>query len=352
MSLLASETQNKVAACRAALLAVERQLDPLFARNSTEVARQLAPLENAELQVGLAFTVASLYFCHLLTQGIDPSDHPIKQELDRIQLYFKKIRSTTEEATMRKALKERRQIDTEAAKRIVQHYTNAAEAAIQKKNEIAEESKSRPLLPVGEKPTVTLTPRKKRRLQQQAKTGMTSTEPKQIASEEMVPHSTPTQLETTKIESSRKNVAMDATTKQGVTKEPVEVSLPNETSPLTRKKTRRAATAQLASSAMLPTSGNAGTQLTRSCAVQQDASLETAPHRTGTATTESINDDTIDAAAASVNEPSKTDAELMPPPRTRKLVRKRRRGQEGTGSAPAAEAAAESEAGSDGCMIS
>jgi len=137
MSLLASETQNKVAACRAALVAVEKHLDPLLARSSMEVSRKLEPLQNAELQVGLAYAVASLYFCHLLTQGIDPADHPIRQELDRIQLYFKKVRSTTEEVATREAEKSRSRVDAEVAKRIVQHYTRAAEEAGQRQREVA-----------------------------------------------------------------------------------------------------------------------------------------------------------------------------------------------------------------------
>merc|ERR1719401_552311 len=115
MSLLASETQNKVAACRSALQGVEKHLEPLLAKSPSEVARKLAPLEQAELQVGLAYTVASLYFCHLLTQGVDPAEHPIKQELDRIQLYFKKVRTTAEEVRDKEVARERKRVDSEVA---------------------------------------------------------------------------------------------------------------------------------------------------------------------------------------------------------------------------------------------
>merc|ERR1719198_368604 len=132
MSILASETQNKVSACRAALLAVEKHLEPLLAKSLPEVSRQLSPLENAELQVGLAYTVASLYFCHLLTQGVDPSDHPIRQDLDRIQLYFKKVRTTKDEVDAREEAKDRMRVNVEAAKRIVEHFASANEAQRQK----------------------------------------------------------------------------------------------------------------------------------------------------------------------------------------------------------------------------
>merc|ERR1711933_391310 len=112
-------------------------LDPLLAKSVPEVSRKLAPLENAELQVGLAYTVASLYFSHLLTQGVDPADHPIKQELDRIQLYFKKLRTTKDEIETKEAARERRRVDTEAAQRMMQQYASAAEASMQRRQALA-----------------------------------------------------------------------------------------------------------------------------------------------------------------------------------------------------------------------
>lgn len=138
MSLLASETQAKVAACDAALQEVESHLAPLLSRNPSDVSRRLLPLENAELQVSLAYAVASLYFCHLLTQGIDPSDHPIRQELDRIQLYFKKVRAVAEELSAGREAAERIQADTEmAAKRVTQGFAAAGRALAQRWTEAA-----------------------------------------------------------------------------------------------------------------------------------------------------------------------------------------------------------------------
>lgn len=132
MSLLASGMQAKVAACQGALKAVSEHLDFLCCKSPADVHRKLAPMEDAELQVAMAYAVASLYFSHLLTQGVDPSDHPIKQELDRIQKYFKKLRETKETLALREGIKKRARVDTEAAKRIVQHYALAAEARAQR----------------------------------------------------------------------------------------------------------------------------------------------------------------------------------------------------------------------------
>eukprot|EP00930_Biecheleria_cincta_P006210 TRINITY_DN107193_c0_g1_i1.p1 TRINITY_DN107193_c0_g1~~TRINITY_DN107193_c0_g1_i1.p1 ORF type:complete len:304 (+),score=73.82 TRINITY_DN107193_c0_g1_i1:31-912(+) len=149
MSLLASETQGKVAAVQAALQTVERHLEPLLAKSPKEVSRNLAALENAELQVSLAYAVTSLYFCHLLTQGVDPADHPIRQELDRIQLYFKKVRSAAEEANEKEASKERARVDAEAAHRIVRHFAHAADASAQRRTEAAASSSGAPKRPAS-----------------------------------------------------------------------------------------------------------------------------------------------------------------------------------------------------------
>eukprot|EP00929_Paragymnodinium_shiwhaense_P116173 TRINITY_DN85491_c0_g1_i1.p1 TRINITY_DN85491_c0_g1~~TRINITY_DN85491_c0_g1_i1.p1 ORF type:complete len:375 (-),score=136.40 TRINITY_DN85491_c0_g1_i1:161-1285(-) len=136
MSLLASETQTKINGVRAALHAVERHLEPLLAKSPVDVTKKLAPLENAELQVGLGYTVASLYFAHLLTQGVDPAEHPIKQELDRLQLYFKKLKTTKEEIEAKAQASDRMRVDAEAAQRALQHYAAAAEAVSQRRSSV------------------------------------------------------------------------------------------------------------------------------------------------------------------------------------------------------------------------
>lgn len=160
MSLLASETQNKVIAVNAALTAVEEHLEPLFAKHPADIGRKLSPLENAELSVTLAYSVASLYFCHLLTQGVDPSEHPIRQELDRIQMYFKKLRTTADEVAAKTAESQRIRVDAEAARRIVEHYTEATAAAAQRISEARAAATARPSsgAPPHKKPRTQSTP--------------------------------------------------------------------------------------------------------------------------------------------------------------------------------------------------
>ncbi|CAK0856206.1 unnamed protein product [Prorocentrum cordatum] len=125
MASFATETQRTVAACSAALVVVEQHLRTFLRRQAhAEVARKLSPLENAELQIGLTYAIASLYFCNLLAQGVDLREHPIRQEIDRIQLYFKKVQAGTEQLYERTAVTDRLRLDTDAARRIVRSYTS------------------------------------------------------------------------------------------------------------------------------------------------------------------------------------------------------------------------------------
>lgn len=209
MSVLASETQNKVNSCRGALHAVERHLEPLFAKNLSEVSRKLAPLENAELQVGLAYTVASLYFCNLLTQGTDPSEHPIRQELDRIQLYFKKLKTTAEEVRDKETESSRLRVDAEVAKRIVQHYTGAADAASQRQASSSSVSLVPPPAP-AEDEVSEVSPKKKRRVELASEAEATDTADPAIvdsrgrsAEDDSSPQDAPVSTTTTTVEAIR-----------------------------------------------------------------------------------------------------------------------------------------------------
>mmetsp|Transcript_44176 Transcript_44176/g.116981 ORF Transcript_44176/g.116981 Transcript_44176/m.116981 type:complete len:232 (-) Transcript_44176:53-748(-) len=146
MSVLASETQNKVAAVRHSLGTLTAHLEPLLAQDMDDVKGKLTPLQSAELHVGLAFTVASLYFCNLITQGIDPADHPIRQELDRIQMYFKKVKTTAEEITAKSEAKNRVRVDVEAANRIVRHIAVAANAEAQRRTAVRVSAVPKPVV--------------------------------------------------------------------------------------------------------------------------------------------------------------------------------------------------------------
>ncbi|XP_022206397.1 nuclear nucleic acid-binding protein C1D-like [Nilaparvata lugens] len=61
-----------------------------------------------------SFTVTSLFYAYLKTQGIDPNEHPVKQELDRIKTYIAKSKVIHDR-------KFRPKVDQGASKRFVKH---------------------------------------------------------------------------------------------------------------------------------------------------------------------------------------------------------------------------------------
>ncbi|KAJ3447580.1 sun-cor steroid hormone receptor co-repressor [Anaeramoeba flamelloides] len=74
----------------------EKTLEQMLTNSLPEITENLEPLEQAKLNMSIAYTINSLYFMYLKTQGIDPKKHPVKKELERVKLYIKKIKDITE----------------------------------------------------------------------------------------------------------------------------------------------------------------------------------------------------------------------------------------------------------------
>mmetsp|Transcript_23506 Transcript_23506/g.39385 ORF Transcript_23506/g.39385 Transcript_23506/m.39385 type:complete len:193 (+) Transcript_23506:236-814(+) len=74
-----------------ALSSIEKNLQPLLGVSSRQLESQLKPLERAELHVTLAFAANALFGMYLKTQGVPMAEHPVKRELDRVQMYQQKV---------------------------------------------------------------------------------------------------------------------------------------------------------------------------------------------------------------------------------------------------------------------
>lgn len=104
-----------------ALREVEEQVAKLTEREWPELTRGMSPLETARLNVTCAYTLNTLFFIYLKTQGISTSDHPVKQELERVRQYLKKVKGLTSQAEEQKA---NVRLNAEAAKRFITHALN------------------------------------------------------------------------------------------------------------------------------------------------------------------------------------------------------------------------------------
>ncbi|XP_047677102.1 nuclear nucleic acid-binding protein C1D-like [Tachysurus fulvidraco] len=57
---------------------------------------KLDPLEQAKVDLLSAYALSSLFWMYLVTQGVNPKDHGIKQELERIRTYMNRIKEITD----------------------------------------------------------------------------------------------------------------------------------------------------------------------------------------------------------------------------------------------------------------
>ena len=85
---------------------------------NNESSEDLSDLSEASLAVTTSYALTSLYWMYLTLKGVDVKDHPVKQELGRIQ----KIMQRITDVSVRSAGKEDTRtikVDPSAAKRIV-----------------------------------------------------------------------------------------------------------------------------------------------------------------------------------------------------------------------------------------
>ncbi|KAI5606936.1 nuclear nucleic acid-binding protein C1D, partial [Silurus asotus] len=75
---------------------------------------KLGALEQAKLDLMSAYALNSLFWMYLVTQGVNPKDHGIKQELERIRTYMNRIKEITDK-------KKASRLDKGAASRFVRN---------------------------------------------------------------------------------------------------------------------------------------------------------------------------------------------------------------------------------------
>ncbi|KAE8877269.1 hypothetical protein PF005_g3950 [Phytophthora fragariae] len=126
------------------LAAVEEHLAVFKQSSMAEFVAPLSPLERAKVQVSLAYTINALLFVFLKTQGVPPKDirqTHVKQELERVKAFIKKIKDAEDLAKGPKLV-----LDKDASKRFIhnalssdQVYVDAVKA--KKEEQHGDESK-------------------------------------------------------------------------------------------------------------------------------------------------------------------------------------------------------------------
>ncbi|KAJ8248045.1 hypothetical protein GJAV_G00237590 [Gymnothorax javanicus] len=104
---------------------VTKMVDKFISLSKTELLQKLDPLEQAKLDLMSAYALNSLFWIYLVTQGMNPKDHGIKLELERIRTYMNKVKEITDR-------KKAARLDKGAASRFVRNALWESEGEKQK----------------------------------------------------------------------------------------------------------------------------------------------------------------------------------------------------------------------------
>nr|XP_032662438.1 nuclear nucleic acid-binding protein C1D isoform X1 [Chelonoidis abingdonii] len=91
-----NEIHDYLSAFEKSLSSVDDVLKTMMSVSRSELLERLDPLEQAKLDLVSAYTLNSMFWVYLATQGINPKDHPVKQELERIRTYMNRVKEITD----------------------------------------------------------------------------------------------------------------------------------------------------------------------------------------------------------------------------------------------------------------
>ncbi|KFP75698.1 Nuclear nucleic acid-binding protein C1D, partial [Acanthisitta chloris] len=87
-----TEIHDYLTAFEKSLGSVDEMLKTMMSVSRSELLQKLDPLEQAKLDLVSVYTLNSMFWVYLATQGVNPKEHPVKQELERIRTYMNKVK--------------------------------------------------------------------------------------------------------------------------------------------------------------------------------------------------------------------------------------------------------------------
>lgn len=106
------EIKEKLASLDTALAQIETVFQPLLRTSQSELYEKLDAMDKAKLELAGVYTINSLFWTYLNICGVNPKEHGVKQELDRIKSYMDRAKNIQDLAKAPK-------IDKAASKRFV-----------------------------------------------------------------------------------------------------------------------------------------------------------------------------------------------------------------------------------------
>ncbi|KAI9245024.1 dUTPase-like protein [Sporodiniella umbellata] len=111
--------KKAVHALKLRMQVVKKHLEPIFSKSMSEISTKLTMTEKYELQVLLSYSLNTLFYIYLKTQGSDPQKLAIMGELQRVQEYIRKLK-----VYQGKGPKPDMRVDKEAAGRFIRAAIN------------------------------------------------------------------------------------------------------------------------------------------------------------------------------------------------------------------------------------
>ncbi|XP_054456455.1 nuclear nucleic acid-binding protein C1D [Anoplopoma fimbria] len=75
---------------------INTMLEKMMSMPRNDQLQNLDALDQAKLDLMSAYTLNSLFWMYLVTKGVNPREHGIKQELERIRTHMNKVKEITD----------------------------------------------------------------------------------------------------------------------------------------------------------------------------------------------------------------------------------------------------------------
>lgn len=95
---LPAEVKSVMSDLQEAITDMELTVEKLIAIPLSETHAQLTPLERAKNDTASVYAITSLYWAYMKTRGLDPKEHGIPKELDRVKEVMGRAKQISDKA--------------------------------------------------------------------------------------------------------------------------------------------------------------------------------------------------------------------------------------------------------------
>lgn len=96
---------------------IQKALGPVLQQPLADILPKLTVIQRCELEALVVYALDTLFWVYLKINGVEPKDHPLMAELQRIQRYIEKINKAKDTQTERRSMT----LNKEAAHRFIQN---------------------------------------------------------------------------------------------------------------------------------------------------------------------------------------------------------------------------------------